>query len=414
MAIAMKTADEKFDEAMAVLDRTLEQAQREFGPDDPKTANYLSLRVDALRRLGDLTRAGSTAEELLAARSKKLRPEEPGALEALASLADIRRHQGANMEAGKLFAQLRDAAQRALDASKKEQPGAEPNKSLTGEIMWAERLAHTLAQSGWSDRSRFPPGQPGGPSRIDAPFQLTPPIADGRIEPGEYGDGKGYSFDFAKDPNAAGSYLAIDETLIPQRVKDLSDLSVQMHAVHTSQALFLAFRVRDQSVRAQPGNPPWENDCIEVYLDGDRVANDWTPAVGFGGNREAVHLTADALGNPGDPRWKVGASRIEDGYLIEFAIPLDVIDTQDGPGFRPAASGAELRFNVDLLDYDDPPGNKPAYALLWCEDRHNWSLAHGGEDFWSASLRLTPARVPEALSTNLPADVFASPRANGR
>jgi hypothetical protein len=47
----------------------------------------------------------------------------------------------------------------------------------------------------------------------------------------------------------------------------------------------------------------------------------------------------------GDARWKAGTARTADGYVIEFEIPLDLIDTQDGPGFRPAATGSELRMN---------------------------------------------------------------------
>src|SRR5262249_237213 len=154
-----------------------------------------------------------------------------------------------------------------------------------------EVLARNLALPGRLDRSALPPGTEGGPPRIDAPFRASSPVADGRIEPGEYGDGAGISFDFAKDPNPAGSYLGVGDGGAPQRTKDPSDLSVQMHAVHTATALFLAFRVRDQSVRATPAaaHAPWLNDSIEVYLDGDRVANDSTPAMP-GGNREGFRV----------------------------------------------------------------------------------------------------------------------------
>jgi hypothetical protein len=173
-----------------------------------------------------------------------------------------------------------------------------------------------------------------------------------------------------------------------------------MHTVHTAMALFVAFHVRDQSVRATPaaGRIIWLNDCVEVYLDGDRVANDFNPSVS--GNREGFRVGADALGNHfspmpadvGDLRWKTGTSRTEDGYVIEFEIPLDLIDTQDGPGFRPATTGSELRMNVSILDYDEP-ANQPSYGVLWSEDRQ-WDLAHGGEDFWPVALRLTPAPAP--------------------
>jgi hypothetical protein len=283
-------------------------------------------------------------------------------------------------------------------------------------VKWADVLSHNLGQPGRSDRSALPPGVPGGPPRIDAPFQSRSPIADGRIEPGEYGNGKGFSFDFAKDPNPGGSYLCGDWTIAGPRVKDLSDLSAQMHVVHTSRALYLAFRVRDQSVLADPKKSPWKNDYLELYLDGDRVANDWTPAMRCI-NREGFHVAADVLGTRGDvlgtggdPRRKVGTGRSEDGYIIEFEIPLDMIDTQDGPGFRPASTGSELRMNVDFLDYDEGVNKQSSFGVLWCEDRE-WSLNHGGEDFWPVALRLTPGPGPGpvALPTVITADMFTRP-----
>jgi hypothetical protein len=185
-----------------------------------------------------------------------------------------------------------------------------------------------------------------------------------------------------------------------------------MHIVHTSRALYLAFRVRDQSVLADPKKSPWNNDCLEIYLDGDQVANDFTPAM-RSINREGFHVTATVLGATGHPRWKVGTGRTEDGYIIEFEIPLDMIDTQDGPGFRPASTGSELRMNADILDFDEGANNQSSYGVLWCEDRE-WSLFHGGEDFWPVALRLTPAQAPVALPATLPADVFALPRADRR
>jgi serine/threonine protein kinase/tetratricopeptide (TPR) repeat protein len=397
MAVATTCVDQRFDEALAIIDRALKQARDEFGPDDLTTINYLNLRVGVLRGMGNLEQARSNAEEVLAARSRKLGPEDPGVLEALASLADIRRHQGATDEARKLFARLHNAAQRALD----KQVEWSDSNALRAETWWADRLARNLGRPGWSDRSRFPPGAPGGPPLIDAPFQTRSPIADGHIEPGEYSDGDGFSFDFAKDPNPGGSHLIPAPNLVPKLIKDPSDLSVQMHIVHTATALYFAFRVRDQSVRARQEvtGKPWLNDCIEVYLDGDRVANDYTPAL-YGGNREGFKLGADALGNRipapadvGDARWKAGAARTEDGYVIEFEVPLDLIDTQDGPGLRPATTGSELRMGVSIIDFDGAATKQSSYGVIWCDDRQ-WSLAYAGEDFWPVALRLTPAPAP--------------------
>jgi hypothetical protein len=66
------------------------------------------------------------------------------------------------------------------------------------------------------------------------------------------------------------------------------------------------------------------------------------------------------------------------------------IDTQDGPGFRPAATGSELRMNVAIADFDEANAKRPFHGMLWAEDRL-WSPLIGGEDFWPVALRLVPA-----------------------
>jgi hypothetical protein len=402
----LKNADEKYEESLAITDRMLQQGRQELGPDDLGTIDFMNHRVEVLGRLGDLAKAGSSAEELVAVRLKKRGPDDAMTLRELASLADIRHHQGATAEATKLFVRLRDGAQRAPDASKSKNPGSVTNYDLEGELVWAERLARTLGQPDRSSRSQFSPGVSGGPPWIDAPLQQRSPVLDGRIEPDEYGDGNGFSFDFSSGSNLGGSYLCGNETLPPDNVKDVSDLSPQMHAVHTTEALFLAFRVRDQSVIADPNKLTWGNDCIEVYLDGDGMANDWTLAT-HRINREGFIAAADVLGRPVGPRQKARTVRTKDGYIVEFEFPLETIDTLDGPGFKPPATDSELRMNVAILDYDE--GNtQPAYGVLWCDDSR-WSLNQGDEDFCAVALRLTPAPAQAGLTTRLPAEAFAPP-----
>jgi hypothetical protein len=89
----------------------------------------------------------------------------------------------------------------------------------------------------------------------------------------------------------------------------------------------------------------------------------------------------------------VGTGRTADGYIIEFEIPLNQIDTQDGPGFRAATTGSELRMNVVVDDVDEAVAKKSTSGLLWSED----PLTHpawGGEDYWPVALRLVPAPAP--------------------
>jgi hypothetical protein len=348
-----------------------------------------------LHLLGDLAGAGSASGELVEARTRKLGREDPQTLSALQYFAVIRRDQGESGEASTMLARLREDARRALNSAKTRRLGPAEALFMRRLIAFAEIVSRNL---GRPERSEAAPGTPGGPPRINAPYRPESPVADGRIGPGEYGDGEGFAFDFAADRNPGRSYL-FDETT--RATKDPSDLSVRMHAAHTSTALFLAFRVRDQSVQADPvaAKVPYLNDGVELFLDGDRMPNDLTP-VTYRGNLEGFQIIADALGNRfssaptvGNTRWKVGTSRSEDGYVIEFQIPLDLIDTQDGPGFRPATTGSELRMNVGINDIDQAINQQTFYGMLWAEDRL-WSPLLGGEDFWPVALRLVPAPKP--------------------
>ena len=106
-------------------------------------------------------------------------------------------------------------------------------------------------------------------------------------------------------------------------------------------ALFLAFQVRDQLVYGGDRNDtnPIGKDSVEVFINGDHVANDLTPVFQTtpNGNREGFQLTADGGGHQytnsvdfTNADWKAGTSRTADGYIIEFEVPLTLIDTKDG------------------------------------------------------------------------------------
>src|SRR5262249_11613965 len=148
---------------------------------------------------------------------------------------------------------------------------------------------------------------------------------------------------------------------------------------HTGRSLFLAFQVRDQFVHpgdAKDANPV-ANDAVEVFINGDQVANDLTFVYNATPlrNHEGFQLVADAGGHQyaspesiTSAEWKVANSRTPDGYIVEFEIPLALIDTRDGPESVPASSGSELRVNFGFNDIDGPQGGAPAYGIFWAED----------------------------------------------
>jgi hypothetical protein len=384
------------EEALRITDRMLELARRELEPDDSRTLELMRIRFVLRRRLGDLAGARSLAAECVEVWTRKLGPEGPQTLTALADLAVLRRDQGESAEARMLLRRLHEDARRAVKSAQTKPLDAELALRLGWQVALAEVAGRNL---GRPERSDAAPGTPGGPPRLDAAFRTVPPVADGRVEPGEYGDGNGFAFDFVDDHNPGRMYLFEENA---PATKDPADLSVRMHAAHTASALFFAFQVRDQYVRADPlvARAPWKNDSVELFLDGDRMPNDFMAESNFG-NLEGFQIVADVLGNRfsgapavGERRWKVGTARTTEGYVIEFEIPLDLIDTQDGPGFRPAATGSDLRMNVAINDVDEAINKQTHEGMLWAEDRR-LSPYWGAEDLWPVALRLVPAPKPD-------------------
>jgi hypothetical protein len=61
----------------------------------------------------------------------------------------------------------------------------------------------------------------------------------------------------------------------------------------------------------------------------------------------------------------VATSRLVDGYVIEFEIPLGLIDTADGAPYTPATTGSFVWFNAAVNDNDSDVHSQQDYAPLW-------------------------------------------------
>jgi hypothetical protein len=243
------------------------------------------------------------------------------------------------------------------------------------------------------------------PFTIPAPEQSLSPLLDGLISPGEYKSSLAMTYADSANP---GRFIP---ALMYEYDGTDSDLSATLFAAHTTTSLFLAFRVFDDVLDAESGQLPFRNDSVELVFDGDRASNDFGPFASIGGNQEGFQLIADSQGQKfaqgvGTDGWSVATSTLLDGYIIEFMIPLNLIDTTDGPGITPAATGDILRFNGSITDNDRPVDAQDNFGAFWLEDE--WFTGFGtdlpspfiaGEAVWVIDLEL--AAIPEPSTNSL-------------
>jgi hypothetical protein len=236
---------------------------------------------------------------------------------------------------------------------------------------------------------------------IVAVYRKVSPLADGIIGNNEYG--RGVTITWTAD-NALAAFeqgLTGDTT----QNKPPSDLGVTLHAAYSDTALFFAFHVRDQFVDAQEEDrdTPHQNDGVEVFIDGDRVPNDFQSMTTMADAdstkvfpSEGFQLLADAAGHQytraqgfRNADWKTAARRTADGYIVEIEIPLALIDTQDGPGYTPPGPGTLLNFAMAVTDNDAAVRQQVSYAYLRTA-KTNTSPWIGGENAWKFAIKLEP------------------------
>ena len=200
--------------------------------------------------------------------------------------------------------------------------------------------------------------------RLVAPFQTKTPVADGKIGPDEYGPP--LAIDFTDDVNPGR--LSLDP---PNPPRNADDLSAELFLAHTRTDLFIAVRVRDDVLIAQKNNLPSQNDRVELYIDGDRMPGDCKNSE-IPGSHEGFQICAGFDGRKeywgvgiNDAAYTVGTSTFPGGYIVEFRVPLTIIDTVDGPEVKAASSGSTLRFNLSILDNDEPVADQQRRGELW-------------------------------------------------
>ena len=118
-----------------------------------------------------------------------------------------------------------------------------------------------------------PPPSP--PLSLVAPFAFTAPTVDGVIALNEYRD-PGYFMSFTDELNPSRMTASTLTTESSPLTKSLSDLSAWVYFAYTNSALYVAVNVTDQFV-ATSSWTAYYNDVVEIFIDGDMVANDYVP-----------------------------------------------------------------------------------------------------------------------------------------
>ncbi len=157
---------------------------------------------------------------------------------------------------------------------------------------------------------------------------------------------------------------------------DDADGSCEFACVADAEFLYVAIKVYDDDkvVGEDMGDAMYEDDCMEVYIDGGNEK-----AGAYDLNDSQIMIARDNVDNPDCPddpllagnHWKgdnflkgadtgTKASVIDTnyGWAVEAAIPLDTFEIQ-------LADGVIIGFNVQLNDDDD--GGSRDHKLSWSE-----------------------------------------------
>jgi Carbohydrate family 9 binding domain-like len=157
-------------------------------------------------------------------------------------------------------------------------------------------------------------------------------------------------------------------------------------------------QVRDQFVddHESDRDHPQRNDSVEIFLDGDRVTNDFhtpngPPCVA---SSEGFQLLVDAAGHRATTSidfsnndWTAAASRNKEGYVIEAEIPLALIDIKDGPRRVAAGPGSTINLGLAINDNDTAINWQMCYAFIRARPSVGPPFIQG-ENSWSFGIKL--------------------------
>ena len=205
----------------------------------------------------------------------------------------------------------------------------------------------------------------------------TSPEADGEIGPGEYRDTLPVEVNFDDPTTRPG---IVPNWIAPP--SDREDLSYLVYAMYDEEHLYMAVDVTDD-VLVDDSITPYQDDCVEIWMDADEVANDFS--IGRSVNREGGGVKIDVGGdidNSGigsyGTDWFGAVGTRPGGYVVEFSIPLSSIDMTDGEGEAHPAPGSSIGilFAVDDDDNGGAPYEQPDDSYgAWTGSYEDWLVS---------------------------------------
>ncbi len=159
------------------------------------------------------------------------------------------------------------------------------------------------------------------------------------------------------------------------------DLSATWRARWDADALYLLVRVADESLRNDSGNP-WEDDSVEIYLDGDDskassyTADDYQLVIGWN-DVNVVEAHGKSV-----PNVVFAKQDVPGGYQMEIRVPWTSVNAQ------PAISWRTIGLDVHVNDDDD--GGRRDGKVAWNSDfDSSWT-----DPRTFGALRLLPKGLP--------------------
>lgn len=180
------------------------------------------------------------------------------------------------------------------------------------------------------------------PATITIPYVSSPPVIDGQVD-GAWGD----------VPETALTQLLLGNDVPP------TDFAVTFRALHDTTTLYLLLELHDEAGRRDSGDEWWQDDGVEIYLDGDRSGGDQYDGVndyqlGFRWHDNEVYA---GVNSPPVPAAIELASRdTGTGWYLEVGVPLTAVSLPNTPN---------TPFGLDIQANDDDDGGTRDHKLAW-------------------------------------------------